>query len=79
MLPLIRPTAVRREATSKGAMRLPNEVRLELQAKIVNLDLLDHTDSEYAEFAGGEDQNSMEEDENDDNEGQEEEDSGSEQ
>jgi hypothetical protein len=78
MLPLILPTAVCREATIKGAMHLLNKVHLELQAKIVNLDLLEHADPEYAKFVGGEDQSSKEEDENDDKEGQEEEDSGSE-
>jgi hypothetical protein len=50
MLPLILPKAVCREATSKGAMPLLNEVQLELQAKIVNLDLINHTDPEYAAF-----------------------------
>jgi hypothetical protein len=78
MLPLILPTAVRREATSKGAIYLLNKVHLELQAKIVNLDVLKHANPEYAEFVGGEDQSSKEEDENDDDKVQEEEDSGSE-
>jgi hypothetical protein len=48
MLPLILPTAVHREATSKGVMHLLNEVHLELQLKLVYLGLLKHADPEYA-------------------------------
>jgi hypothetical protein len=52
----------REEVERQGAMQVSEEENEQLRHRITNLDLLDHDDPDYAEFAGDEEQDGDEED-----------------
>jgi hypothetical protein len=67
-LPSTLSSALRRDVTQKGAMKILHDTHQEVRAKIINLDLLEHADDDYAEFVQGEEGEEEEEDNQEQNE-----------